>query len=65
MELKYVILPLFVLLYDAKNLGESYRFKIGVYLWSRNPILGSRYFIDQEILPLLLSTGWLQERIRA
>jgi len=28
-------------------------------------IKGPRCFLEQETLPLLLSTGWLQERIRA
>ena len=28
-------------------------------------IKGPRCFIEQETLPLLLSTGWFQERIRA
>jgi len=30
-----------------------------------SPINGSRCFLEQETLPLLLSTGWLQERNRA
>ena len=30
-----------------------------------NPIKGPRCFIEQETLPLLLSNGWFQERIRA
>jgi len=30
-----------------------------------SPIKGSRCFLEQETLPLLLSTGWFQERIRA
>ena len=29
------------------------------------PIKGPRCFLVQETLPLLLSTGWFQERIRA
>ena len=29
------------------------------------PVKGHRCFLEQETLPLLLSTGWLQERIRA
>ena len=29
------------------------------------PIKGPRCFLEQETLPLLLSTGWFQERIRA
>ena len=29
------------------------------------PIKGTRCFIEQETLPLLLSTGWFQERTRA
>ena len=32
---------------------------------SSNPIKGSRCFLEQETLPLLLSTGWFQVRIRA
>jgi len=30
-----------------------------------SPIKGSRCFLEQESLPLLLSTGWFQTRIRA
>ena len=30
-----------------------------------SPIKGPRCFLDQETLPLLLSTGWFQERIQA
>jgi len=29
------------------------------------PIKGPRCFLEQETLPLLLSTGWFQEQIRA
>jgi len=29
-----------------------------------NPIKGLRCFLEQETLPVLLSTGWFQERIR-
>ena len=29
-----------------------------------SPIKGPRCFLEQETLPLLLSTGWFQERIR-
>ena len=32
---------------------------------SASPTNGPRCFIEQETLPLLLSTGWFQERIRA
>jgi len=31
----------------------------------RPPSLVPRWFLEQETLPLLLSTGWFQERIRA
>ena len=31
---------------------------------SLSPMKGSRYFLEHEVLPSLLSTGWLQERIR-
>jgi len=30
-----------------------------------SPIKGPRCFLEQETLPLLLSTGWFQEQIRA
>ena len=30
-----------------------------------SPIKGPRCFLEQETLPLLLSTGWIQESIRA
>ena len=30
-----------------------------------NPIKGPRCFLVQETIPVLLSTGWFQERIRA
>ena len=30
-----------------------------------SPIKGPRSFLEQETLPLLLSTGWFQERNRA
>ena len=30
-----------------------------------SPIKGPRCFREQETVPLLLSTGWFQERIRA
>jgi len=29
------------------------------------PIKGPRCFLEQETLPLLLSSGWFRERIRA
>ena len=29
-----------------------------------SPIKGPRCFLEQETLPLLLSTGWFQERIK-
>jgi len=32
---------------------------------SSSPIKGPSCFLEQETLPLLLSTGWFQERIRA
>jgi len=32
---------------------------------SSSPINGTRCFLDQETLSLLLSTGWFQEPIRA
>ena len=33
--------------------------------WVRAPSKAPRCFLEQETLPLLLSTGWFQERIRA
>ena len=30
-----------------------------------SPIKGPRCLLEQETLPLLLSTGWFQERIQA
>jgi len=33
--------------------------------WVRAPSKGPRYFLEQETSPLLFSTGWFQERIRA
>ena len=30
-----------------------------------SPIIGPCCFIEQETFPLLLSTGWFQERVRA
>ena len=30
-----------------------------------SPIKGPRCFLEQDTLPLLLSTGWFQEQIRA
>ena len=30
-----------------------------------NPLKGSHCFTELETLPLILSTGWFQERIRA
>ena len=30
-----------------------------------SPIKGTRCFIEQETVPLLLSTGWFQEQTRA
>ena len=32
---------------------------------SSSPIKGPRCYLEQETLPLLLSIGWLQERIQA
>jgi len=32
---------------------------------SYSPIKGPCCFLEQETLPLLLSTGWFQEQIRA
>ena len=40
----------------------------GLHVWlviCASPIKGPRCFLEQETLPLLLSTGWFQERIRA
>ena len=50
--------------------GAAWRSGLHVWLvmwrsWVRAPIKGPRCFLEQETLPLLLSTGWLQERVRA
>ena len=36
-----------------------------VEVWGLSPIKGPRCFLEQGTLPLLFSTGWFQERIRA
>ena len=36
-----------------------------VEVMGSSPIKGPRCFLEQETLPLFLSTGWFQERIRA
>jgi len=36
-----------------------------VKVMGSNPIKCPRCFLEQETLPLLISTGWFQERIRA
>ena len=36
-----------------------------VEVMGSNPIKGPRCFLEQETLPLLISTGWFQERIQA
>ena len=36
-----------------------------VEVMGSSPIKGPRCFLEQETLPLVLSTGWFQERIRA
>ena len=36
-----------------------------VEVMGSRPIKGPRCFLEQETLPLLLSTGWFQERIQA
>ena len=36
-----------------------------VKVMGSSSIKGPRRFLEQETLPLLLSTGWFQERIRA
>ena len=41
------------------------RLTLNVEVVGSSPIKGPRCFLDQETLPLLLSTGWFQERIRA
>ena len=62
--------------YDCRWTGLYVTSRDGVAHWvarlTRNvevvgssPIKGTHCFFEQETLPLLLSTGWLQERIRA
>ena len=36
-----------------------------VEVMGSSPIKGPHCFLEQESLPLLFSTGWFQERIRA
>ena len=70
---KSFVEALFVFREDLVNMQT---FKGGMVQWvarlTRNvevvdssPIKGPRCFLEQETLPLLLSTGWFQERIRA
>ena len=58
------------------SIYEAYSLRGGVAQWgahlTRNvevvgssPIKGPPCFLEQETLPLLSSTGWFQERIRA
>jgi len=44
---------------------DSIRLPRNVEVVCSSPIKGPRCFIEQETLPLLLSTGWFQELIRA
>ena len=41
------------------------RLTCNVEVVGSSPIKGHRCFLEQETLPLLLSTGWFPERIRA
>ena len=41
------------------------RLTLNVEVVGLSPIKGLRCFLEQETLPLLLRTGWFQERIRA
>ena len=41
------------------------RLTCNVEIGGSSPIKGSRCFLVQETLHLLLSTGWFQERVRA
>ena len=58
------------------NLYISKSYRGGMTLWvarltcnmevvGPSPIKGPRCFLEKETLPLLLSTGWFQEQIRA
>ena len=58
------------------SIYEAYSLRGGVAQWvahlthnvevvGTSPIKGPRCFLEQETLPLLSSTGWFQERIRA
>ena len=71
--------PLCCIVYRCKTLGSSYFPRVlhhGVAQWvarltrnvevvGQSPLKGPRCFLEQETLPLLLNTGWFQERIRA
>ena len=48
---------------EAKHNLKMKRYNVEVV--GSSPIKGPRCFLEQETLPLFLSTGWFQERIRA
>jgi len=47
------------------QLSHMQRLTRNVDVVGSSPVNGPRCFIEQETLPLLLRTGWFQERIRA
>ena len=47
------------------NKVAAARLTHNVEVMGLSPIKGPRCFLEQETLPLLLSTVWFQERIRA
>jgi len=55
--------------YDDFSVGPHKQFVLHVGAYTGNAgklnTSGPRCFLEQEALPLLLSTGWFQERIRA
>ena len=47
------------------NHGDFEVHSCNVEVVGSSPIKAPRCFLEQETLPLLLNTGWFQERIRA
>ena len=54
-----------ICLNDPLNCKDDDQLDYTVEVVGLSPIKGPCCFLEQETLPLLLSTGWFQERIRA
>ena len=62
----YLVLTMYTILHS--DVGAAWRSGClirNVQVVGSSPITGPRCILEQETLPLLLSTGWSQERIRA